>query len=194
VASDLLAIVPFSWEAKVAAPLSPVESPGLIRALEGLKPVGNTNTPAALRVALGMLSALPPRIVRRITLISDGEVNLNKESLPSITSDCRSAFIAIDAVAVGAKDGLETLRAVVDGTVGGRYRDAHDAVAIARAVCQGPATGPHRRQGAHVLLLDCSTSMEERLRDGVRRIDAARAAALALIELQRKRFSAVSPY
>jgi hypothetical protein len=36
--------------------------------------------------------------------------------------------------------------------------------------------------------------MEERLRDGVRRIDAARAAALALIELQRKRFSAVSPY
>lgn len=192
VAPDVLGIIAFSDEARPVLPLVSVIAPETLSAPLQLNANGNTNTTAALRMANKWLSRLPKHIVRRVTLISDGEPNRETDSLNQTVSMMRANYITIDSIYCGTSPtGAEVLRNISASTVGGHFHTATSFQALSDLVTSAAAR-LHRRQGATVILVDTSTSMEESMPGGGgTRIGAAIKACQSVALVKRVAFNRV---
>ena len=163
---DLIGIVAIADIATPILPLVQITSPLALTAPMQLKPDGNTNLTAGLRMAHTMLRQLPKHIVRRVCVIADGEPNREKEAMISVVAAMRSDWISIDSIFCGTSEaGAGVLRKISEATVGGHFHSATSYQALTDVVTSAPSR-IHKRQGATVLIVDCSTSMEESMPGG----------------------------
>ena len=163
---DLIGIVAFADCATPILPLVQITSPQALTAPMQLRPEGNTNLTAGLRMAHAWLRKLPKHIVRRVCVIADGEPNRDNEALISTVVAMRADWITIDSIFCGTSEaGARVLRKISEATVGGHFHSATSYQALTDVVTSAPSR-IHKRQGATVLIVDCSTSMEESMPGG----------------------------
>ena len=139
------------------------------------------------------LCRLPRHIVRRVCLIADGEPNRETEYLNQTVYVMRTHYISIDSIFCGTSDtGAAVLRNISAATVGGHFHSATSFQALTDLVTSA-AGRIHRRQGATVILVDCSSSMNETLPSGgCTRISAAIKACQSVAMVKRVAFNRVS--
>jgi Mg-chelatase subunit ChlD len=163
---DLIGIVAIADSATLILPLVQITSPLALTAPMQLKPDGNTNLTAGFRMAHTKLRQLPKHIVRRVCVIADGEPNRENEAMISVVAAMRSDWIAIDSIFCGTSEaGAGVLRKISESTVGGHFHSATSYQALTDVVTAASAR-IHKRQCATVLIVDCSTSMEESMPGG----------------------------
>lgn len=188
---DLMGIVGFGTTARAVLPLTPVTAPVVLSAPAGLQAEGNTNMTDALALALEMLSRLPKRVVRRLVLVGDGEPNVKTNLLAEAVANCRAAWISVDTIFCGSeRAGEEVLRRISGATVGGSHFNAGSFAQLKDLIVTSAAR-LHRRQGATVVAIDCSISMNSLMPDGGTRIGAAIAACQAAALIRRTAFARV---
>lgn len=163
---DLIGIVAIADSATPILPLVQITSPQALTAPLQLKPDGNTNLTAGLRMAHAWLRKLPKHILRRVCVIADGEPNRENEAMISTVAAMRSDWITIDSIFCGTSEaGAGVLRKISESTVGGHFHSATSYQALTDVVTSA-SSRIHKRQGATVLVVDCSTSMEESMPGG----------------------------
>jgi len=192
VAPDLIGIVAFSDLASPVLPLVQVTAPAALAAPMQLQAYGNTNITAALKMADAWLCGLPRHIVRRVCLIADGEPNRETESLNQTVSAMRAHYVSIDSIFCGTSGAGEAiLRNISTATVGGHFHSATSYQALTDLVTSASAR-IHRRQGATVIVVDCSSSMNEAMPSGGgTRIGAAIKACQSVALVKRVAFNRV---
>lgn len=140
----------------------------------------------ALTHANAVAQSLPRDTIKVVTIIGDGEIFDLAKALHQADL-AKAAWIRINAVLIGdSGEGAEHLRAIVGRTVGGAFTKAKDFRELTAAVLATRKAG-HNRVAAHIVLIDRSPSMGQRLADAphLRRIDGA-AAALEMFVNQRR--------
>lgn len=163
---DLIGIVAISDIATPILPLVQITCPQALTAPMQLQANGNTNLTAGLRMAHVWLRKLPKHIVRRVCVIADGEPNRETDTLTSTVAAMRADWIAIDSIFCGTSAaGAGVLRNISAATVGGHFHSATSYRALTELVTSASAR-IHKRQGATILVVDCSSSMEESMPGG----------------------------
>lgn len=188
---DLLGIVSFGTTAQAVLPLTPITAPTVLSAPMALVADGNTNMTDALLLGAAMLRELPRSIVRRMVVVGDGEPNVRTELLAEAVARCREAWVTVETIFCGNDaTGEQVLRNISAATVRGQhftaasYRELKDLIVSS-------ASRLHRRQGATVVAIDCSTSMGSVMPGGQTRIAAAISACQAATLIRRTAFASV---
>ena len=192
VPADWIGIIGFSDSAMPVLPLVEVIAPLALSAPSKLKAGGMTNLTAGLRQAQSWLSCLQHGILRKVVIIGDGEPNEEVDALVPLISQMRDNYISIDTIYCGPEggQGQQTLAKISTATVGGKANTAGNVEALKDLVSRG-ATRLHKRQAATVILVDCSSSMNETMPGGTTRIAAAIAACQAVVLIKRVAFGQV---
>lgn len=192
VPADLIGIIGFADQAQAVLPLVEVIAPLALSAPAHLKAGGVTNLTASLRLAKMWLTGLDRHILRKVVIIGDGEPNEEVGGLIPLISQMRDNYISIDTIYCGSEggQGQQTLANISTATVGGKANTASSVEALKDLVSRG-ATRLHKRQAATVILVDCSSSMNEAMPGGTTRIAAAIAACQAVVLIKRVAFGQV---
>lgn len=193
VPADLIGIIGFGTEATGVLPLIEVLAPQALIAPSRLVANGNTNLTAGLALAHDWLRRLPRHILRKCTVIADGEPNIGTDQLVKTAALMRDDYISIDSVYCGTGEaGASVLRLLSSWTVGGHSYTAQTLEALTKLVTSSAAR-PHSRQAATVILVDTSTSMGNSLSGcgGLSRMAAAISACQSVVLMKRTAFGQV---
>ena len=196
VPADLIGIVGFGCDATPVLPLTEVIAPQALSAPCALVASGNTNLTAGLELAQSWLRQLPRHILRRLTVIADGEPNLRTDELVRVASELRADYISIDTVFCGhGEEGAKVLSLLSSWTVGGHAYTAQTLESLTKLVTSSAAR-IHKRQAATVILVDTSTSMGASLsgNGGPSRMAAAISACQSVVLIKRTAFGQVGGY
>lgn len=151
---------------------------------------GRTNIADGLRQALHLLEATPPGIYRKIWLLSDGEPNVEVESLGPLVAACHESRINLNTIGFGDAYDELLLRRLADATHRGKFVPVQGLRELTRTLAETdlPARPGPRRAETAVLVIDCSGSMAEPM-EGRRKIAVVEEAILHLIHYKQRLFS-----
>jgi Mg-chelatase subunit ChlD len=160
VPADLLAIYTFADKSNQLLPPTSINDARALEIPRSLPKLtgGYTNLAPAIAMSRKLLSMSNRSLIKKIVVIGDGEAS-DAALCPVEAGLCREAYISIEAINVGGKDGEATLRSIAAMTVGGRYFEAKTFQALTSALT-GSVARNHRRQGITAVLVDVSSSMD----------------------------------
>lgn len=150
---------------------------------------GRTNLADGLRQALQLLSSTPSGIYRKIWLLSDGEPNVDIESLGPLVAACHQARININAIGFGDAYDELLLRRIAGATHRGKFVPVQGLRELTRTLAshEQPVSGACRPETA-ILAIDCSGSMAEPM-EGRTKIAVVEEAILHLLHYKQRLFS-----
>ena len=125
--------------------------------------MGQTNITAAIRLALELLSTRPVGSINGITLLSDGQANVEHDQIWAAVGEATQAGISIDVVAFGDDADEATLRRIAESSLG-RYMKVGALKAMTQAFRGNAERLDQRARGGltcNVLAIDLSHSMNE---------------------------------
>lgn len=151
---------------------------------------GLTNMSDGLQQALDLFETVPPGVFRRIWLLSDGDPNVDAESLFLVVQACAEAHININTIGFGNRFNESLLRDIAAATHRGRFVPVQSLreLSLALAGTAGQQPGRPHRSETTVLAIDCSYSMQEPM-EGRPKIEVVQEAILHLIHFKRRLFS-----
>jgi len=135
---QLVAVAGFSDTSTLWHPLAPAGPAihSLLRSLQSLRPLGNTNLSAGLASALGELRR-SGTTRGNIVLITDGAANMEYDRLPSLVREARARRVRIFTIGVGNgcdSDYYKDLLINMARATGGRFTSAHSFEALCNAL------------------------------------------------------------
>ncbi len=151
---------------------------------------GRTNIADGLRQALHLLETTPPGIYRKIWLLSDGEPNVEVESLGPLVAACHQSRVNLNTIGFGDAYDELLLRRLAGATHRGKFVPVQGLRELTRALAETdlPARSGPRRSETAVLVIDCSGSMAEPM-EGRSKIAVVEEAILHLIHYKQRLFS-----
>jgi Mg-chelatase subunit ChlD len=151
---------------------------------------GLTNMTDGLRQALALTALAPPGVFRKIWLLSDGEPNVETESLFAIVHACRETSVKINTIGFGDGYNRQLLEQIAAGSHYGRFISVHNLRELSQVLAGAtPPAAPHRhRSEATILAIDCSSSMQEAMEDRSK-IQVVEEAILHLLHFKQRLFS-----
>ncbi len=151
----------------IAKPAAP-SAPWLLERSQWLhRQLGDgSNLTDGLRQALHLLAATPRAVQRKIWLLSDGEPNMELQSMASVIEACQQSRISINTVGVGYYFNETLLRDIASATHRGRFLSVQGLWELIGASTYSHAIAgyrSHQRGETTILVIDCSGSMFEPL-------------------------------
>lgn len=175
----------------IARPATPF-APWLVERSQSLhtRLGGMTNMTDGLRQALALAAIAPPGVFRKIWLLSDGEPNVETESLFATVYACREAGIKVNTIGFGDDYNRLLLEQIAASSHHGRFLPVHNLRELSQALAgSGPQAPPrHHRSEATILAIDCSCSMRE-VMEGRSKMEVVEEAILHLLHFKRRLFA-----
>ncbi len=194
--SDQIAFVGFHDRAFVISSLAkPGDAKLQQRALQlHTKVAGSwTNISDGLRKSVNLLKNSPSGVLRRIWLLSDGEPNLEVNSIFPIIADARRNYINVNTIGFGDSFDENLLRRMAQATHNGRFfsvRNLRQLTAVLLADAKKNPVAKRRQHRAEntVLAIDCSISMHGMM-ENTTKIRVVEEAVLQLLLYKQRMFS-----
>lgn len=152
---------------------------------------GTTNITAGLRQSLALLEQVPPRVFRKIYLLSDGEPNVEVSGISEAAGACREARVNIVCIGFGDSYNEAMLRQIAAYTHHGRFVSVQNLRELTRVLLDNAPQGQHvsvHRSETAILAIDCSASMREAM-EGRTKIEVVEEAVRHLIHYKQRLFS-----
>lgn len=194
--SDQIAFVGFHDRAFVVSALAKPGEPKLQqRALQLHAKVSGSGTNIAdgLRKSIALLKNSPRGVLKRIWLLSDGEPNIEVNSIFPVLADARRNYINVNTIGFGDSFDENLLRRMAKETHNGRFFSVRNlrqltAVLLADAKKNPVATRRRHRAENTVLTIDCSPSMNSGM-ENTTKIRVVEEAVLQLLLYKQRLFS-----
>jgi hypothetical protein len=192
--TDQIALVGFETTAFVIANPAEPNDPLLLRESQNLhnRLGGSSNVTDGLRKALGLFQGVPPGVLRRVWLLSDGYPNSEVAALDGVLQGLFQARVNVNTIGFGDQFDEALLRRIAGATHRGQFIPVRTLRQLTDALCgSGDRSRPRRhwhRAETTVLTIDLSGSMSEPT-EGRTKIAVVEEAILRLLRYKQEMFA-----
>lgn len=147
-----------------------------------------TNITDGLRQSVKLLQSVPPGILRRIWLLTDGYPNREEDRIYQVVEEAAQARVNINTIGFGDSYCVDLLKRISSATHNGKFMPVANLRELTEALVKTGGHNHAHRAECTVLAIDLSGSMTEPM-EGRSKIQVVQEAILMLLNFKQACFS-----